>query len=934
MKKQFTRIISGALSVCMLITAFTGCNEKKTDEEIKEDYVTGEAAAVDYNPQGKFTTTLMLNDGELLDSIETKDVSVYYVTFNKENDTNQKNDATVEKIEYKDGKNLEISFTDTSFNDKKPYAYTIEISQNAVKQNKTAMGAVTVTYPEQSMVSDTQIIFSNASEITAQLTLENAAFAEDVRAENLSLSDAFQDMKISSFEKTDKGLNVTLSGKLYEDVLMGVLPVGRITLARTGVAEGLKDLECEIEVRTPGGYINANGLTFADGRLSVPLTLEGCAFAQNINKQNIRLSDADGASIIDFEKISDTCGMLILSTNANDIDTAVAALQNGKIHFDDKATNYGEEMGILTCLPKADLQVIFDYVEEKDGKFLFSLELTALNGSFNSLTADQFTLGGDFAEASDIALKDNMLTFSIPAIGNLEELSLYSTVAVKAGAMKNEWGTLSDEVINTRTYTRENLGKDLIDSISEFLDSSTGQTLQTTFGVVSNIGSAVSFGVDIAEMLGWKESEMSVSQDVRKTVNEMNEKLDNLISKVNTLDEKFDYKTLETNIKGLNDKLRKLKRLQESYYNSIEGNVRSIIKKGKVPKYNEKGNVIEGKFYKIPKAAQDLLETNQGKMVIFGENGGTGKLVLSEITDEKITAAIMRSAVLKTSKEYYNKTIDGNPIDVFFTSLCDEIQSENYLHDFDSIQMMTYNWEDQAVPIMTAYRAHIDEVCILAGGMISTCVLANNPDTPVDYIIDSVKDIHNMIFDGVEKKTAEKTEGIKNSQNAWQKVKNFFTGLGKKFNQISEAYDKSFVYNYVLKRDVSRQIIMQDYNDMYYEDNKLLNNQITEEQINEMICRIPEGQTFRQNMEEGGLIFPEEYTDQQEYLCLYDPWWHQESALLPVKDCIYAHAIRTDVPKSKDGPKVEKIKIYTWKLWTVFHDGEEWSRYIPVWFLR
>lgn len=200
-KRMWTRIISGALVGVMMMTMFTGCDNKK-----EEEYVEGEASEVSFNTDGKFTTTLTMEDGSFPENIAASDVSVGYSAVDEEgltkemtaeNHTDQTEvdaskyisdvNATVDSVTRKDEHTLEITFTDEKVAENVPDSYGIMIDKDKSGAGKILYASAGVTYPNHTLTSNVESVSVLDQDIRLTLSLNEGEYAADVSKEDVTL---------------------------------------------------------------------------------------------------------------------------------------------------------------------------------------------------------------------------------------------------------------------------------------------------------------------------------------------------------------------------------------------------------------------------------------------------------------------------------------------------------------------------------------------------------------------------------------------------------------------------------------------------------------------------------------------------------------------------------------------------------------------------
>ncbi|BCI60697.1 hypothetical protein [Solibaculum mannosilyticum] len=737
-KRIVMRFISLGLCLCLLTGVIAGCKKESISEE---DYTEGSVSSpIVYNSEGQFTTTVTLEGTQFLDGIEVKDVTVQYQKIDERlyeemdslptvTDENGEEmveipekyrstvTAQVDQITQSDSKTLEISFTDSTAKEAVPDGYTILVDKKRVENGKPMAAYGEIQYPSVIAQSDVEEVLSSSRNFNTTLTLENGFFQDSVTVDDITLGEAFEGMTVVGIQDKGGSLEISLSGTINSQ---GNYSSGSIRVAKEAVKDGINDVLCDIPVKTPSLMCDISGLTYENGFAVLPIHLLDATFNSEIREDSFAFAGQEGITVKAFEKTSDTQGVLTLDVPAADIDEAASLLDGGEITLEAEAVSCGEEITAVVYASQAQPKVVFDYVEEQDGKIILTLDIRVQNGSFTGTLADAVTVGGDltgaqisFATDGD-QMYDQMLV-TLPASGDLEGLDLTGTVTFAAGCMENLWGTPSEEITIERGFSQETLGKttgsSVITSIGDFLTGTVGSSLANGITIWGGISSLKDIGSTIGQWMGIVESPGANELRILNLVTELNQKVDEISNKISALNGKMDYINAANKVDSFNSRLNSLYETTESFYRSINSSLNSVLKTAQQTRVlGMDGQMrdaytltINGEQYEIP---EEFYNAYQDTKTVNTTDANTIKRWTGyESTYDQLMERIAE-ATIQVSKNEYSK----ESIDVIFKNLSNDIVAQDLLGAYDLTKDYQYNFSTQSCIPKEKYRSYINGV--------------------------------------------------------------------------------------------------------------------------------------------------------------------------------------------------------------------------------
>ena len=366
------------------------------------------------------------------------------------NDTAQSSEeifkeTIIEKVtaERKDDKTLELSFKEPEYDYCCLYLYYVH--KEAVDGNAFVLGFDNICL-EESTTPEAKITtnLKNGQENpTLELKLTNAKTVENIKAEDITLSGAFENLKATAV--TSDGDTITI--KTEGEVEVTSAAYGYVQLSENATDAGAKILAM-LKVDNLDAYIDAESFALENGLLSFDVDVYG---------KNLEISDDELAPLVTLEgykvdsvKISDdkTSFKLYVKTEKSSLDDAVSDLNGKALEIDSKAVG-GDGIYVeitSSCSSLGGIIKTLDRPEGDSDKFKATAQLFARNGELKELSKSDIKFSGDFegAEVTSVKNTDNgcdiEFTFSAD-----KKSSLFNGYAeISEGKLVDLWGTESD----------------------------------------------------------------------------------------------------------------------------------------------------------------------------------------------------------------------------------------------------------------------------------------------------------------------------------------------------------------------------------------------------------------------------------------------------------------------------------------------------------
>ncbi len=526
MKKRTRSCIAQLLCLACVTGMVAGCQTKEETQTTEK---------LNYNSSGLYSTRVSLPDVTLSRKTTADDIQVYYYTMQdaKEEGTKvSQEQAEVKEIEVRGKHNLQVNFEDKNAAENATGAYFV-----SVKGQEKTSAFVPVSYDTYILQSDRDTVYPWEKKIQLKMSLTGTTFSDKITAEDLHTGGSFEGMEVHLVSSGKKNITVELTGEMKRDSYANAYLSGTVSVGRGGVENGYGDVSTVVAVEDTAVSISRENLKIKDGILSMPVLLSGGAFASEVKAESFVI---EGLKVESVERKSDqeVSVQVSLDNQAESINQAIELLNEKSLDIKEDATNTGQELSVSLAMAEASFYPVFDYVDEEEGKLVFTLILMPQQGTFaEKITQENFTLGNDFAEGKirSVKIQDDgnaELIMEIPA-GDLsvDTMNLSGTVTSGSGTLVNAWGEERDtEASYTRTYSQDTMGKgfgDAISAISDTVEMLTNnpfyQAINSVSGVASSVTGAVKAGISVLEFFGVVQSEQSKQlQELQDGVNKIN----------------------------------------------------------------------------------------------------------------------------------------------------------------------------------------------------------------------------------------------------------------------------------------------------------------------------------------------------------------------------------------------------------------------------
>ena len=657
-----------------------------------------------------------------------------------------------------DDKTLELSFKEPEYDYYCMYLYYVH--KEAVDGKAFVLGFDNICL-EESTTPEAKITtnLKNGQENpTLELKLTNAKTVENIKAEDITLSGAFENLKATAV--TSDGDTITIKTEGEVDVTSAAY--GYVQLSENATDAGAKILAM-LEVDNLDAFIDAESFALENGLLSFDVDVYGKTLEIS-NDELAPLVTLEGYKV-DSVKISDdkTSFRLYVKTDKSSIDDAVSDLNGKALEIDSKAVG-GDGIYVEITASCSSLGGVIKTLDKPEGdsdKFKATAQLFARNGELKELSKSDIKFSGDFegAEVTSVKNTDNgcdiEFTFSAD-----KKSSLFNGYAeISEGKLVDLWGTKSDNnsaglsyafetskadvnaidnlVEKFSNYSSEDLINDIVNiatiiqsaTLSEFYSGDFVGAIFSLLGVDSGAdgetAQILSIVTDIKTMVNNLDCEI---KDLKSTVEEYG---DDIIaeSKKNTLialESKwsaFNTNYVEKLDKTVNSYISNCRRSLVDYIKSDHGNELKLYydKDGKlaIPDKNNSSYSVDAK--KLDKSKTVTIKLDDGTFKacddVFGKKG-------FKYSDELVKAlkTDLGNAVKKMNEngdksiEYTEKTGDilygyiymqmsfknltndfMNNIRNDYVNFCKQIyEGQAILNTFDEMMKYKYNFQSEA----------------------------------------------------------------------------------------------------------------------------------------------------------------------------------------------------------------------------------------------
>lgn len=370
--------------------------------------------------------------------------------------------------ERKDDKTLELSFKEPEYDYYCMYMYYVH--KEAVDGNAFVLGFDNIcleksTTPEAKITTNLK---NGQENPTLELKLTNAKTVENIKAEDITLSGAFENLKATAV--TSDGDTITIKTEGEVDVTSAAY--GYVQLSENATDAGAKILAM-LEVDNLDAFIDAESFALENGLLSFDVDVYGKTLEIS-NDELAPLVTLEGYKV-DSVKISDdkTSFRLYVKTDKSSLNDAVSALNGKALEIDSKAVG-GDGIYVEITASCSSLGGVIKTLDKPEGdsdKFKATAQLFARNGELKELSKSDIKFSGDFegAEVTSVKNTDNGcdIEFTFSADKNRAIFNGYAEIS--EGKLVDLWGTKSDNNSAGLSYAFETskAGGNAIDNLVE-----------------------------------------------------------------------------------------------------------------------------------------------------------------------------------------------------------------------------------------------------------------------------------------------------------------------------------------------------------------------------------------------------------------------------------------------------------------------------------
>lgn len=656
----------------------------------------------------------------------------------------------------KDDKTLELSFKEPEYDYCCIYLYYVH--KEAVDGNTFVLGFDNICL-EESTTPEAKITtnLKNGQENpTLELKLTNAKTVENIKAEEITLSGAFENLKATAVISDGDTITIKTEG----EVEATSAAYGYVQLSENATDAGAKILAM-LEVDNLDAYIDAKSFALENGLLSFDVDVYGKTLEIS-NDELAHFVTLEGYKV-DSVKISDdkTSFRLYVKTDKSSIDDAVSALNGKALEIDSKAVG-GDGIYVEITASCSSLGGVIKSLDKPEGdsdKFKATAQLFARNGELKKLSKSDIKFSGDFegAEVTSVKNTDNGcdIEFTFSADKNRTIFNGYAEIS--EGKLVDLWGTKSDNNSAGLSYAFETSKADG-DAIDNLVEKFSNYSSEDLINDIVNIATIIQsttlsefysgdFVGAIFSLLGVDSGSdgetaqiLSIVTDIKTMVNNLDCEIKNLKSTVeeygddiiseskkNTLialESKwsaFNTNYVEKLDKTVNSYISNCRRSLVDYIRSDHGNELKLYydKDGKLAILDKNNSAYSVDAKKISKTVTIKLDddTFQACDDVFGKKG-------FKYSDELVKAlkTDLGNAVKKMNEngdksiEYTEKTGDilygyiymqmsfknltndfMNNIRNDYVNFCKQIyEGQAILNTFDEMMKYKYNFQSEA----------------------------------------------------------------------------------------------------------------------------------------------------------------------------------------------------------------------------------------------
>lgn len=555
----------------------------------------------------------------------------------------------------KDDKTLELSFKEPEYDYCCIYLYYVH--KEAVDGNTFVLGFDNICL-EESTTPEAKITtnLKNGQENpTLELKLTNAKTVENIKAEEITLSGAFENLKATAVISDGDTITIKTEG----EVEVTSAAYGYVQLSENATDAGAKILAM-LEVDNLDAYIDAESFALENGLLSFDVDVYG---------KTLEISDDELAPLVTLEgykvdsvKISDdkTSFKLYVKTEKSSIDDAVSALNGKALEIDSKAVG-GDGIYVEITSSCSSLGGIIKTLDKPEGdsdKFKATAQLFARNGELKELSKSDIKFSGDFegAEVTSVKNTDNGcdIEFTFSADKNRTIFNGYAEIS--EGKLVDLWGTKSDNNSAGLSYAFETskAGGNAIDNLVEkFSNYSSEDLINDIVNIATIIQSTTLSEFYSGDFVGAICSLLGVDKGSDGETAEILSIVTDIKTMVNNLD--CEIKDLKSTVEEYGDDI-----IAESKKNTL------IALESKWSAFNT--NYVE----KLDKTANSYISNCRRSLVEYIRSGHGDELKLYYDKDGKLAIPDKNNSAYSVDAKKISKTVTIKLDDDTFQA-CDDV---------------------------------------------------------------------------------------------------------------------------------------------------------------------------------------------------------------------------------------------------------------------
>ena len=380
------------------------------------------------------------------------------------------------------------------------------------------------------------------------VTLDNTVAAAGLTKDMITLTGLFEGLEITGVSGSERTITIVTSG---------TIAVSAPFLAGVDLAEGATNsgvaLSAACEVAYRSVYVKQDSFALAGGVLTFDAVVANDTVTLSVN-DTLKAEDTSFmVKAVSEDKSTVTLGV---ATSASDLDAAIAAINGKTLEIPADKMASANAYALTVCAISASVGGSVDYIEATDTANTYSATaiLFVKNGVWHrTLEASDITFGGDFdgATITSVAKNGNVYEITFTCVKenlDLDDLVLNGGVTISAGKVQNAWGTTLAENDAELTYVTGLDRGQTWDAIKLFVQAnkSTFKTIGTVGSAVGGVASAATGVVKILELAGVIESTDAKIDNIKREMQYMNQSLQLIDEKMNTLGQAIATGTADT----------------------------------------------------------------------------------------------------------------------------------------------------------------------------------------------------------------------------------------------------------------------------------------------------------------------------------------------------------------------------------------------------